>query len=250
MAKKDNEEDMLEDYEADEEKPKKKKSKRGKKTKTLIWIAAFIVILAILLLIRFKYSGSEAPKTETPVEEQAPPEQVEEQYVPEPDRTSADESEANAGPEVSEGPQDLGEQVKPKEDFPNVQSNIDTTGVPQLFSDLTCEYDETSKLLYIGLHIYNTLGEDIKIAPHGVQKGYNTYFKIRGVVDTDPGCGTELLLPNEYTDCKRIGFDLPRYANMPGINRISVQVPGSTEALLIECPDVPEDSPIVQWIPK
>ncbi|NQU78137.1 hypothetical protein HQ545_00025 [Candidatus Woesearchaeota archaeon] len=83
------------------------------------------------------------------------------------------------------------------------------------------------------------LDEDIKISPRGVYKGYNTYFMIRGIVDTDPGCDTELLNPGEYTECTRIGFDTSTYSNVEGINRVSVQVPGKTEALLVECPEAP-----------
>jgi len=249
MAKKD-EEDTMEDYDNDEaeDKPKKKASKRKKKSKTWMWVVAFVVILAILLLIRWKYTPTEATKNETPVEEQAPPEQVENQYVTEPSKTTT----TKPASEQVEEQKELGDQVVPKEDLPNVQENVDTTAEPTLFSNLKCEYDETSKLLYISLHVYNVFNQDMLIAPHGVQKGYNTYFKIRGTVDTDPGCGTEILAPGEYTDCKRIGFENARYSNTPGINRISVQTPGGssggTEALLIECPKVPEDALVLQWI--
>jgi hypothetical protein len=248
MAKKD-EEDMMEDYDADEaeDKPKKKASKRKKKSKTWIWVVAFVVILAILLLIRWKYTPTAALKNETPVEEQAPPEVVENQYVTEPAKTT---TKATPSDEQADVPRELGDQVVPKEDIPNVQENIDTTAEPKLFSNFKCEYDETAQLLYISLHIYNVFNEEMRIAPHGVQKGYNTYFKIRGNVITDPGCGTEILAPGEYTDCKRIGFSNARYSDTPGINRISAQTPGGTEALLIECPAVPDDAPVLQWIRK
>jgi hypothetical protein len=247
MAKKNNEDEMLEDYEAEEnDKPKKKKGGKKKKkvVKIVAWIVAFVIILAILLFIRFKYAATaEAPEETT--EETAPADVVEEQYVPEPE-TSAAEEEGSA----YEAPKHLGPSVVDKSELPNVQEVIDTSAPPELFSNLNCEYDETADILYISMRIYNMLDEDIKISPRGVQKGYNTYFLIRGVVDTDPGCSTELLPPGEYTDCKRIGFDLPRYSNQPGINRISVQVPGKTEALLFECPAVPEESAINQWINK
>jgi hypothetical protein len=242
MAKKDSDE-AFEDYDLDEEKPKKSKGgKKKRKSKTLLWVAAFIVILAILLLIRFKYAAPSAEEDNTSTQEdEAPEEEVENQYVTAPETTSEQyEKEAPV--------KDLGDQIVYKEDLPQVQSNIDTSEKPELFSNLKCEYDETSKLLYISLHVYNTLGEDIKISPRGVAKGYNTYFKIRGTVDDNPGCGTEILAPGEYTDCKRVGFDNARYSNTPGINRISVQVPGKTEALLIECPQVPEDAPVLQWV--
>jgi hypothetical protein len=235
MAKK-NDEEMFEDYEeeAEEKKPKKKGGKKRKKAvKIIAWVVAFVVILAILLFIRFKYAAPEVAPEEAP-EEEAPPEEVEEAYVPAPEETVVEAAE--------EAPKHIGPDVVPKEDLPQVQEVVDTSELPELFSNLRCEYDENAGLLYMSLRIYNVLDEDIKISPKGVQKGYNTYFLIRGVVDTDPGCGTELVQPGEYTDCRRIGFDTLRYGNVPGINRISVQVPGKTEALLIECPELPEDA--------
>ncbi|MBW2971841.1 hypothetical protein KY359_02280 [Candidatus Woesearchaeota archaeon] len=239
MAKKNTtpEEDWFDD-EVAEDKPKKKKGGKKKKKKVgkiVAWIVAFVVILAILLFIRFKYT---APAEEAaPEEEVAPPDEIEQVYVPEPDKESGEYEEAEYYDETKVAP---GPDVVPKEDLPKVVEVIDTTIEPELFSNIRCDYDYDSKLLYISLRIYNILGEDIRISPRGVMKGYNTYFLIRGVVDTDPGCGTELVEPGEYTECKRIGFDLLRYANLPGINRISVQVPGKTEALLVECPEFPE----------
>ncbi|MBU2561343.1 MAG: hypothetical protein KKD17_03520 [Nanoarchaeota archaeon] len=233
------EEDWFEDDEAEEKQPKKKKGgkKRGKNVKKIIaWIVAFIVILAILLVIRFKYAAPEAEEAAS--EELPPPEEVENVYMPEPEKSAESEdveSDTYHAPKESPGPD-----VVPKEDLPKVEEVIDTTIEPELFSNLKCGYDYDAKLLYMGLRIYNVLDEDIRISPRGVMKGYNTYFLIRGVVDTDPGCGTELVQPGEWTECKRIGFDLERYATMPGINRISVQVPGKTEALLVECPQYPE----------
>jgi len=246
MARKKDEDEWFEDDAEAEEKPKKKKGKKNKRSwKIAAWIAAFVVILIILLIIRFKYS---APAAEEQVaEEIPPPAEVEEQYVPEPEESSYEESEEGT---AYEEPKYLGPDVVPKEDLPQIESNIDTSAEPALFSNMRCDYDATADILYMSIRVYNNIGEDIKISPRGVQKGYNTYFFIRGVVDTDPGCGTELLQPKEYTDCKRIGFDLPRYSAQPGINRISVQVPGKTEALLVECPEVPEESAINQWINK
>jgi hypothetical protein len=247
MARKKDEDEWFEDDAEAEEKPKKKKGKKSKKSwKIAIWIAVFVVILAILLLIRFKYA-TPAPE-EKAAEEIPPPAEVEEKYVPEPDTTRYDGEEPDAS--TYDEPKYLGPDVVPKEDLPHVESNIDTSVEPELFSNIRCDYDATADILYMSLRVYNNIGEDIKISPRGVQKGYNTYFFIRGVVDTDPGCGTELLQPDEYTDCKRIGFDLQRYSAQPGINRISVQVPGKTEALLVECPAVPEESAINQWINK
>jgi hypothetical protein len=239
MAKKKDyadEEDWFDDDDfEDEPKPKKKKKRKKKKKggKVFAWIVAFIVILAILLFIRFKYTG---PAEEVPVEEEAPPDELEERYVPEPE----DEEGYEEGSVYEAGKEAPGPDVVPREDLPKVQEVIDTTLEPELFSNIECNYDYDSELLYISLRVYNILEEDIKISPRGVQKGYNTYFLIRGVVDTDPGCGTELLPPGEWTKCDRIGFDTLRYGNLEGINRISVQVPGVTEALLVDCPKMPE----------
>lgn len=232
-------EDYFDDYEDDEPAPKKKKKSGRKKkgSKVWIWILAFVVVLAILLIIRFKYATPADTEVQIEEEEQ-PPYEVEERYVPEPEES--EEMFREAG--VYEEPRDVaGPDVVDKEDLPRVQEVVDTTIVPELFSNVQCNYDYDSELLYISLRVYNVLEDEIKISPRGVQKGYNTYFLIRGVVDTDPGCGTELLHKGEYTECKRIGFDNTRYGNLPGINRISVQVPGKTEALLVECPEIPEE---------
>lgn len=234
MAKKKNssEDDWFEDDFEDEPKPKKKKKgKQKKKTgKVVAWIVAFIVILAILLFIRFKYA---TPVEDTEIEVELPPEdQVEEVFVPEPE-TAEDEGE------IYEAPKYAGPDVVEREELDKVYEVVDTTHQPELFSNIRCDYDYDAELLYISLRIYNVLEDDIMISPRGVQKGYNTYFLIRGIVDTDPGCGTELVKPGEYTECHRIGFDNARYGNVEGINRISVQVPGKTEALLVECPAKP-----------
>lgn len=234
--KKDNpEDDWFEDDFEEEEKPKKKKGRKKKKKvgKVVAWIVAFVAILAILLAIRFMYT---APEEEEELEvETPPPEEIEEVEVPEPEE---EDEYDEAGVYVP--PKEAGPDVVDKEEMGNVQEVVDTTLEPELFSNIECNYDYDAELLYISLRIYNILDEDIRISPRGVQKGYNTYFLIRGVVDKDPGCGTELVRPGEWTECRRIGFDNLRYGNIPGINRISVQVPTKTEALLVECPEFPE----------
>ncbi len=223
------EEDWFDDDLEEEEKPKKKgKRKKKKGGKVIAWVVAFIVILAILLFIRFKYA---APAEDVPVEEEAPADVVQEVYVPEPE---TDEGEQYVPPKEN------GPDVVEKDDFEKVREVIDTTSEPELFSNVACNYDYDAEILYISLRIYNVLDEDIKISPRGVSKGYNTYFLIRGLVDQDPGCQTELVKPGEWTECKRIGFDNLRYGNVEGVNRISVQVPGMTEALLVDCPAMPE----------
>jgi hypothetical protein len=228
------EDEWFEDDFEDEPKPKKKKKRKKKKTgKAVAWVIAFVVILAILLFIRFKYT---APSDTTEAEDvTAPDDIIEERTVVEPE----DELEESG---TYEEPKYVGPDVVDKEDLPKVQEVIDTTVEPELFSNIACDYDYEDELLYISLRIYNVLEEDFKISPRGVSKGYNTYFLIRGVVDTDPGCDTELLKPGEYTECEKIGFDNARYGNVKGINRISVQVPGKTEALLVECPEKPVSS--------
>jgi hypothetical protein len=254
MAKKDYDEDEdwfedeLDESEEDNEKPKKGK-KQGKKKdrKVFLWIAAFVVILAILLLIRFKYAvpaqqdvAQQPEKEASTAEAEEESQEAEEEAEQETMSKNKEREYEEAG--VYEAPKHIGPDVVEKEDLPHVEEVVDTTTEPELFSNLECNYDYDSELLYISLRIYNVLGEDILISPRGISKGYNTYFLIRGVVDTDPGCGTELLQPGEWTECSKIGFDAPRFANVPGINRLSVQVPGKTEALLIECPEAPETS--------
>jgi hypothetical protein len=238
MAKKKTnaEDEWFEDDFEEEPKPKKKKGRRKKKKtgKAVAWVIAFIVILAILLFIRFKYTTPS--DTDTTDDEEAPEPEVIERVVPEPD-----DSDDDTGSTYEE-PKYAGPDVVDKEDLPKVSEVIDTTAEPVLFSNIQCDYDYTDELLYISLRVYNTLNKDMLISPRGVMKGYNTYFKIRGIVDTDPGCDTERLKPGEYTECDKIGFDTARYGNVEGINRISVQVPGKTEALLVECPAKPASS--------
>ena len=230
MARKNNNEDDWFEDDFEEEKPKKKKSrkKKNKTGKVISWASAFIVILAILLFIRFKYvvPSSEESMEETPLEEL---EEIEE------DEETEEYEEAG----VYEAPKEVGTDVVERDELSEVYEVVDTTAEPELFSNIECNYDYDAELLYISLRVYNVLDEDIKISPRGVMKGYNTYFLIRGIVDTDPGCSTELVHPGEWTECRRIGFDAPRYANVEGINRISVQVPGKTEALLVNCPAPP-----------
>jgi hypothetical protein len=254
MAKRSNpEEEYLEDYDADsdDEKPKKKSKKKKGVGKIIAWIVAFIVVLAILIFIRYKFGATDTAD-QTATDEQSPATEVDEQEVTtsEKDAAELDREYQEAGVYVP--PKDVGDQVVPKEEMGHVEPVVDVTDVPQLFSNMACNYDYDAGIFYISLRIYNTLTEDIKISPRGVEKGYNTYFNIKGMVDRDPGCGTELLLPGEWTDCKKIGFEDPRYMNLPGINRISVQVPVDTqigtEALLIECPAAPEGEtlPVVE----
>jgi hypothetical protein len=231
MARKKNnaEDDWFED-DFEEVKPKKKRGRRKKKNtgKIIALIVAFVVILAILLFIQLKYA---APPGDEDVFDEFPEEDFDEIEEAEPEEYE----EA----EVYEAPKEVGPDVVEREELPKVYEVVDTTAAPELFSNLECNFDYDAELLYISLRIYNVLDEEIRISPRGVMKGYNTYFLIRGIVDTDPGCGTELLPAGEWTECKRIGFDSARYGNVEGINRISVQVPGKTEALLINCPKPP-----------
>jgi hypothetical protein len=237
MAKKSktSEDEYLEDYDEDFEEYTPKKKKGGKKKKSNVgkivaWIVAFIVVLAILLFIRYKYAvpvdGSEG------TDELPPPIEYEERTV-----TAPEEGYEEAG--IYEPPKEIGEQVIEREELPKVKEVVDVTAEPELFSNLECNYDYDAGVNYISLRVYNVLEEDFRISPRGVQKGYNTYFLVRGMVDADPGCGTELLLPGEWTECSRIGLDQHINSNVPGTNRISVQVPGKTEALIVECPEEP-----------
>jgi hypothetical protein len=224
------EDDWFEDDFDEDIKPKKRKRGRKKKKKAgkvIAWIVAFIVILAILLFIRFKYA---APSDE--VDEELP--HIDELAEEEEGLTAEEEEEAEPAP------REVGPDVVEREELEKVSEVVDTTREPEIFSNVQCNFDNEAGLLYISLRVYNILDEEIKISPRGVMKGYNTYFLIRGIVDQDPGCGTEVVQPGEWTECKKIGFDAPRYGNVPGINRISVQVPTITEALLIECPEMPE----------
>lgn len=233
MAKKD-EEDMVEEYNDEEEEKPKKKAKKRRKSRTWIWIVAFVVILAILLFIRYKYSSPAAVKDNTPPVETAPPDEVVEQTVPEPDQATKASQPSSTEP-VYEGPKQLGDQVVPREDRTNVMEVTSVTPNPDMLSNIQCYYDSDNKQFFMSLRVYNTLDTDMKIAPHGVAPGYNTYFKVRGVVVLDPQCDTEVLAPGEYTTCKKIGFSNPAYTLINGLNKVSIQGPGKNEVLLVKC---------------
>lgn len=259
------EEDLEEDFDEDwfeddedweEEKPKKKSKKE--KNYAWVWVAAFIVILAILLLVRYRFAAPSPDENLTAEEEEllVPEEEEETVYVPESEREETDQGQEEEG-YVYEPPRDAGADVVTDEEIQtgeykqpslmgeptnqDIEHARDLTEEPELFSNIRCEYDYDAGIPYIKLRVYNVLDEDILISPKGVAKGYNTYFMIRGIVDKDPGCGTEVLHPGQYTECKKIGFDGERYANVPGTNRISVEVPGKTEALIVNCPEPPEE---------
>ena len=248
------EEDWFEDDEDWEEtKPKKKVSKKKKeKSYAWVWVAAFIVILIILLLVRYKYAS---PSDDNGVSEEElfePEGEEETVYIPESER--GDSSSEDDG-YVYEEDQVIGDDVVTDDEIQSgdyIQHSItgeptnedaeharDLTEKPQLFSNIKCEYDYDAEIPYVSLRVYNVLDEDILISPKGVAKGYNTYFMIRGIVDKDPGCGTEVLRPGQFTECKKIGFDGKLYANLPGTNRISVEVPKKTEAIIVDCPKSP-----------
>ena len=221
------EDDWDDDFEDEDEKPKKsKKSKKKKSGKTMKWIVAFIIILAILLFIRFKQMPGPADiATDLGLENKSG------DTAPLVDDTSMNDTGKSTDEYIA--PAKIGKAVVQEGDLPDLIS-IDVTETPELFSNLECKKDESTGVRYISLRIYNTLKENIKISPRGVAKGYNTFFKVRGLVDMDPGCGTELLRSGEFTECTKIGLE-SSYANVVGINRLSVTVPGKTEALLVEC---------------
>ncbi|HII71649.1 TPA: hypothetical protein HA265_02740 [Candidatus Woesearchaeota archaeon] len=268
--KKKNEEEVMEDEdwfddddeEWEEEKPKKKAAGKKKERSTAwIWVVAFIVILAILLLVRYKYAAPSAEDVSGEDDKSTLEPEEETRYVPESERETASTTDEEEGYDsdyqYTEGPKDVGDAVVTDEEIQTgdyKQASIlgeptnedeeharDISEEPQLFSNLDCDYDYDAGVLFISLRIYNVLDEDILISPKGVAKGYNTYFMTRGIVDRDPGCGTEVLHPGQYTECTRIGDDTLRYGNIPGTNRISVEVPKKTEALIINCPEIPVD---------
>lgn len=207
------------------EKQIEKKVTLANKLKTIAWIVAIIAIIAVLLFVKSRVA--------TPPAQIAPEEQPSRQPAQEPEKTFSYKAIQNYS-EPSSPEKKMGDAVVSEESLVHLES-IDVTENPELFSNLKCIKDASSGLRYIQLRLHNTLQEDLKISNVGIAKGYNTYFTIRGLVDTDPGCKKEILAPEQSTVCDKIGFDVTRYGLVAGINRISAQVPGKTEALLIEC---------------
>jgi hypothetical protein len=117
----------------------------------------------------------------------------------------------------------------------------DYTAAPVRFSNFDCVKDETTGIRYISIKVTNTNADrPFMISPKGVAKGYDTYFMVRGMVDTDPGCAVEELAAGESTICSKIGLDQERYGNTEGTNRLTIQSPNNdgaklTEAVVVNC---------------
>lgn len=216
--------------------PKDDKNKKNKEKKTkpslsshvqiLLWVVAIIFIIALLLFIR-----SREPTPDATIH---PDENISKKKFLEPVAPIKDESDFYTTTESHEEERKVGIDVVDKDELAN-PAGVDVTSHPELFSNIECLNDTESGLFYINLRIYNDLEDAMRISNIGVSKGYNTYFLIRGIVDKDPGCSKEILEPGDMTVCDKIGFDDARFALKSGLNRISVQVPGKTEALLVEC---------------
>ncbi|MBT5023298.1 hypothetical protein HOK51_01505 [Candidatus Woesearchaeota archaeon] len=204
----------------------KKRPNKNKQTQTLKWVIGFVILLIILFYIRHKSLPAEIPdileEPEIPVVE--PDADLDEPVVDEPE---VEKEPIKTGTTMSE------EKLQELEDQALA---IDVTENTRLIDNVVCSFDEESELKYIRLTLTNVFEETFKISHVGVHKDYNTYFLVRGIVDQDPGCEQEELTPGESTVCTKIGFDSKTYGNIEGINRLSIQVPGKTEALLIECP--------------
>ncbi|MBI4737991.1 hypothetical protein HY772_00205 [Candidatus Woesearchaeota archaeon] len=196
------------------------------KFKIILWVVAIIAIVGVLLFVK---SREVIPDAKIHSDDETT------KQIPEkPTKPVIEKEKYNDDATTLPEKKTLGDSVVAQESLKNLES-IDVTENPELFANLKCTRDAESGLRYISLRLYNTLQEDLKISHVGVAKGFNTYFSIRGLVDTDPGCNKELLQPGESTVCDKIGFDQARYGLALGINRISAQVPGKTEALLVKC---------------
>ncbi|MBT7903144.1 hypothetical protein HN587_04705 [Candidatus Woesearchaeota archaeon] len=224
----------------DKKEPSKKKKINEKTKNTIKWVVGFVILLLILFFIRQKMMAD--PATAEPEFEPLQP--LETQDLPEPTEPTPTEFVPEPQIEITPTPFETGEQISSEDvdDLKDKELAIDvtTTDDTSLLSNVECQYDEASGLLYVSLDMTNTGTETFTISPKGVSKDYNTYFKIRGIVDPNPGCTQEELTPSETTTCTKIGFDSPTYSNVEGVNRISIQAPGVTEALLVECPEMPE----------
>lgn len=119
----------------------------------------------------------------------------------------------------------------------------DLTAEPERFSNFECAWDNEAGIRYISVKVTNTNADrPLMISPKGVAKGYDTYFLVRGLVDTDPGCAVEELGPGESTICTKVGPDVANYGNTEGINKLNIQSPDNdgrkfTESVVVNCPE-------------
>ena len=258
------EEDFDEDFDDEEleediEEEKPKKEKKKKEGTTIKWVIGFVILLLILFYIRHNSldAGTEIEEPAT-TDEQATAEESSD-LLEKTDDTQLTPTEKEDGKITADTEQPTGkvddelkettenavneesvsvadETNEEKEFLSEEELAIDVSNTPQLLSDVKCEKDEENGNSYISLKLTNVGEENFMISHKGVSKNYNTYFSIRSLVDNNPGCNQEELTPGESTTCTKIGLDTAPFVNVKGINRLSIQAPGQTEALLIECP--------------
>jgi glutaredoxin len=105
-----------------------------------------------------------------------------------------------------------------------------------IISDYQCNYHADSDLYYVSMNITNTQNEDLIINSELVNEN-NLFFLVNDmIIDPNPGCGTEVLRPNESTVCDRIGHESEANALGAGVNRVHVvRSPNITETVEVEC---------------
>lgn len=218
-------------------------ARKKESNKFLIWAIVVVVIVVLIFLIRGVKQAEvepeaevEAPVVEAPVVEAPEVEEVEDE-VPEtaPGEDFVEEGDLESGDYAQQsliGNPQYGEAALAK----------DLTPSPEKFSNFECALDDETGMRYISLKVTNTNSDvAFMISEAGIQKGYNTYFMIKSMVDDAPGCGVEELAPGEVTICDGVGLDNPRFTLTEGINRLTIQSPndeGKTraEAVIVDCP--------------
>jgi len=218
-----------------------KAQKKGSRN-WLTWVVVLVVVVALFFLIRGCQKAPGAGTGTQPGQEAVAPSQ----------------------PTGGEGTQG-GEQLPPTVTGeivtePQLQQGAggDSVGFTgeNKYSDNTLAVDVTEELVKIsnvqcvknsdGLRMISAKLTNVnkerayKISTTGVQKGFDTYFMVRGNVVYNPGCGSNELAPGQATMCTTIGQTNPSYANTEGTNRVSVQVPNDdglsrSDVFLVNC---------------
>ncbi|RME77783.1 hypothetical protein D6774_03270 [Candidatus Woesearchaeota archaeon] len=212
-------------------KPKVSAAPAKEKGNWLTWVVVIVVVALFVFLIRSCSGGAG--------EEVAPNEQVEAPAVEE----TQQEPSTEPGSVLTQDDIQQGAAKKSgltgEVQYKDESLAIDASGNLERVSNVACSQNANGERM-ISLTLTNVNSErPYKISNNGVQKGFDTYFLVRGIVVKNPGCEDTELAPGESTTCSTIG-GTGSYANIEGTNRVAVQTPNDdglsrTEAFLVNC---------------
>lgn len=209
---------------ASSSKPKSAPAKE--KSNGMTWLVVIVVIALLFFLIR-GCSGTE--EMVEPVVDDTPVVEEEDAGLPE-----TTPGEALTADDVAQGAAKSNSGYAGEVVYKDNSLAIDTNELERV-SNVAC----SQKMISIKLTNVND-EKSYMISNNGVQKGFDTYFQVRGIVVKNPGCDAEELAPGESTMCTSIGQPSGSYMNIEGTNRLSVVTPNDeglsrTEAVLVNC---------------